>query len=164
MEKEKKTNEKEDMLTVYEVSYLLLPSLAEEQVPAKMASIRDAVEKVGGEVISFENPILIDLAYPMTKVVLTVRTKCQKAYFGWMKFEMSKEGIEAVKKALDANDDVLRYLIIKTVRENTLVSGKMMLKKEEQVKKLDETADEIPPEELSTPEEIDKSIDDLVIA
>ena len=155
-----------DTLTVYEVSYLLLPSLAVEQVPAKVASLKGVLTSAGGQVISDENPVLIDLAYPMTKVVQTVRHKCTMGYFGWVKFEIAKEGIGSVKKNLDMDNEVLRYLIIKTVRENTLLTGKMKLKSEDRVRKEeDEVLVESPAvEKESTPEELDKSIDDLVIA
>ncbi len=163
MEIDKKTSDLEGTMTIYEVSYLLLPSLAQEQVPAKVASIHDAVEKAGGQVISGENGTLIDLAYPMTKVVQTLRHKCLQGYFGWLKFELTADGIVKVKKSLDGNDDVLRYLIIKTVRENTLVSGKMMLKKEEIMKKEVPVSENLNPEEMATSEEIDRSIDNLVI-
>ncbi len=164
MEKETKIQEKEDTSTVYEVSYVLLPSLAVEQVPAKATSLKEMIQTAGGAVISDENPVLIDLAYPMTKVVSTIRHKATTGYFGWIKFDMSKDGIGAVKKALDANDEILRYLIIKTVRENTLLTGKMMLKKEDKMKKEDEIDGEVKPEEVASVEEIDKSIDDLVVA
>lgn len=155
-----------DTLTVYEVSYLLLPSLAVEQVPAKVASLKGVLTSAGGQVISDENPVLIDLAYPMTKVVQTVRHKCTMGYFGWVKFEITKEGIGSVKKNLDMDNEVLRYIIIKTVRENTLLTGKMKLKSEDKVKKEDEEVltDVSLVEKESTPEELDKSIDDLVIA
>jgi len=129
-----KTQENGSELTVYEVSYLLLPSLAVEQVPAKASSIKEMIKKVGGEVLSDEDPVLVDLAYPMTKVVQTDRFKVQKGYFGWIKYELSKETAEEVKKALDADNDVLRHLIIKTVRENTLLAGKMKLGKEEKMR------------------------------
>ncbi|MCX6702087.1 MAG: 30S ribosomal protein S6 [Candidatus Zambryskibacteria bacterium] len=159
--------EKGDMLTVYEVSYLLLPSLALEQVPAKVTTLKKMLTSVGGQVISDENPILIDLAYPMTKVVQTIRHKCTMGYFGWIKFEVTKEGIETVKKNLDMDNEILRYLIVKTVRENTLLSGKMKLKFED-VRRQDVGYDSeiinVPVvEKEATPEEIDKSIDDLVI-
>jgi ribosomal protein S6 len=159
--------EKDDTLAVYEVSYLLLPSLALEQVPAKAEALKSFLTSVGGAVISDENPILIDLAYPMTKIVSTVRHKETRGYFGWIKFEVSKEGIEKVKKALDANDEILRYLIIRTVRENTLLNGKMKLQKEESRREEEEVqVDEEVPEVAKdiVPEELDKSIDDLVIA
>ncbi|HBD25171.1 MAG TPA: hypothetical protein DCZ96_04030 [Candidatus Zambryskibacteria bacterium] len=164
-----KTLEKGDNLTIYEVSYLLLPSLALEQVPAKVTALKKTLTSVGGQVISDENPILIDLAYPMTKVVGTIRHKCTMGYFGWVKFETTKEGIEAIKKSLDMDNEILRYLIIKTVRENTLLSGKMKLKSEDDSKRQtdgyeSETVEVPVVEKEATPEEIDKSIDDLVIA
>jgi hypothetical protein len=79
---------------------------------------------------------------------------------------MESGSMDKVKKSFDANSDVLRYLIIKTVRENTLLNGKMKLRKEE-----NRTASE--PDTLTdvsegeakevAPEELDKSIDELVI-
>jgi ribosomal protein S6 len=159
--------EKGDNMTVYEASYLLLPSLADSQVPGKAASIKDKLTSLGGEIISDENPVLIDLAYPMTKVVATVRHKETKGYFGWVKFEISTSEMENVKKAFDNDGEILRYLIIKTVRENTLLNGKMKLQKEEKAKKEEDVEAESveSTEEKEVPsEEIDKSIDDLVIA
>lgn len=158
--------EKDDALTVYEVSYLLLPSLGESQVPGKAEALKQTLTSLGGAVISQENPILIDLAYPMTKVVQTVRHKANSGYFGWIKFEMTPAGIAGVKKSLDEDAEVLRYLIIKTVRENTLLEGKMKLRKEENKREVfdEETALDVEIPKEVVPEELDKSIDDLVIA
>ncbi len=168
-----KTQEKGDTGAIYEVSYLLLPSLAVEQVPAKASALKEMLTSAGGAVISDENPVLIDLAYSMTKVVQTSRYKCDTAYFGWIKFEMPKDlpqagGIEAVKKSLDANVDVLRYIIIKTVRENTLLNGKMKLQREDKSKREEEVPSEVVDEVLEEKEvvskEVDKEIDELVVA
>ena len=149
----------DDNVVVYEVSYLLLPSLATEQVSLKAESLKEQLSSLGGRVVSLENPVLIDLAYSMTKVVQTVRHKVSRGYFGWIKFEISRQGIEKVKKVLDADIDIVRYLIIKTVHENTLLNGKMKLGRED----VKEALPEIPKEPL-VEEDIDKSIDDLVIA
>ena len=155
--------------TIYEVSYLLLPSIAEEQILAKSEGLKEMLQKTLGEVISSENPVLIDLAYPMTKVVGTTRHKASSGYFGWLKFEIEADGISKVKKYFDSNDEVLRFLIIKTVKENTLLHGKMMFKKEEKAKKDEgessEPSDEVLDEPVKEPipEDLDKSIDDLVI-
>jgi ribosomal protein S6 len=156
--------EKGDMLAVYEVSYLLLPSLAVEQVPGKASSLKEVVTSLGGTVISDENPVLIDLAYPMVKVVGTDRHKANQGYFGWVKFEMTTGDVEKVKKALDADVNTLRYLIIKTVRENTLLEGKMRLQKEEKFVREDDELEEVPVEALKevAPEELDKNIDEIV--
>ncbi len=158
--------EKSDRATIYEVSYLLLPSLAEAQVPGKAQSLKDSVTSLGGAVISSENPVLIDLAYPMVKVVQTERHKVTEGYFGWIKFEIDSTGIEKVKKAFDGDNDTVRYLIIKTVRENTLLEGKMKLKSEEKFVRGEEEAEGeiVAPKEAASAEEVDKSIDDLVIA
>ena len=163
MEKENKNKEMENGV-VYEIGYILLPSLALEQVPAKVATLTKYIEKAGGVVISGENPVLIDLEYPMLKVVGTTRHKCDSGYFGWVKFETSSEGIEGIKKSFDGNEFVLRYLLIKTVRENTLLHGKMSFKKESErvgddsdseLEVEGEILDESKPE--SSPEEIDKT-------
>lgn len=158
--------EKSDMSAVYEVSYLLLPSLAVEQVPGKASSLKEMVTRLGGAVISDENPVLIDLAYPMVKVVGTDRHKANTGYFGWIKFEMTTEDVEKVKKAFDADVNTVRYLIIKTVRENTLLNGKMKLQKEEKMMREDDNVEDAPADVLkeTAPEEVDKSIDELVVA
>ena len=152
---------------IYEVSYLLLPSLGEEQISAKSAALKEVIQGAGGAAISSEEAVLIDLAYPMTKVIGTTREKAQSGYFGWIKFEIEGDAVSKVKKAFDLDDAVLRFLIVKTVRENTLLHGKMMFKKEEKVKKENEPteADEVSDEPVKEPisEDIDKSIDDLVI-
>lgn len=166
MEKEKNNKEMGDTVTVYEVSYLLLPSLAPEQVPAHVASVKEVIEKAGGAVISSEDPVLIDLAYPMSKVIQTTRHKATTGYFGWMKFEIEKDGLAGIQKSLDAIPEILRYLIVKTVRENTLLNGRMILRKEEKESEINaEVSDEGMPVDDSAPaEDIDKSIDGLVIA
>lgn len=158
-------NEKSDMSTVYEVSYLLLPSLAIEQVPGKAAAVKDMLTSLGGTLISDENPVLIDLAYPMVKVVGTNRHKANSGYFGWIKFEMAALDVEKVKKALDADVDTVRYLIIKTVKENTLLNGKMKLQKEEKFSREDDLLEDAPVEALKevSPDELVK-IDEEVVA
>jgi len=153
-------------MTVYEVSYLLLPSITEEQAVQKATALKGSLVSLNAEVISDENPVLIDLAYSMTKIVQTVRHKVTSGYFGWIKFEMESLDVEKVKKVLDFDDLVTRYLIVKTVKENTLLSGKMKLKSEDKAKREEGEEEAIVPEITKdvVPEEIDKSIDDLVIA
>lgn len=162
---EKENKEKVDGMTVYELSYILLPSLAEEQVPARVSSLKDLVTQAGGAVISLEDPVLIDLAYSMTKVTPTSRTKVNSGYFGWIKFELLTEEIEKLKNKLDNNAEVVRYLLIKTVKENTLLTGKMNLSKEEKVRRDEEISEPVLEEVVkeATSEEVDKSIDELVV-
>lgn len=166
MEKENKklskTANKTDTSKIYELGYILVSSLPDEKIAAEVDAIKQLLSKNGAELVSSEDPILIDLAYPMVKVVSTQRQKYSRGYFGWVKFENEPEALAEIKKALDLSATVLRYMIIKTVRENTLLNGKMVLRKEER--------EEVAPEEVvdevlaESAEVLDKSIDDLVIA
>lgn len=163
---EKQTVEKVDEGRVYELSFILLPSLAESEIPAKVGSVKDLITKAGGAVVSNEDPILIDLAYPMTRVTPNSRTKVSSGYFGWIKFELSSEEIGKIKTKLDTDGEVVRYLLIKTVKENTLLHGKMNLVKEEKRSRDDEVEPVEATEEVvekGAAEEVDKSIDELVV-
>jgi len=167
MEKENKklvkTDPKTDTSKIYELGYILVSSLPDEKITAEVASIKELLSKNGSDIVSSEDPILIDLAYPMVKVVSAQRQKYSRGYFGWVKFESEPEALAEIKKALDLSSTILRYMIIKTVRENTLINGKMVLRKEER----EEVATEEMVDEVSADasEVLDKSVEeDLVIA
>jgi ribosomal protein S6 len=173
MEKESTTvskiANKTDTSKIYELGYLLVSSLPEEKIEGEVNTLKNIITERKGEIIAGEQPILIDLAYSMVKVVGAHRQKYTRGYFGWIKFECESEDIAQIRKVLDLSPVVLRYMIIKTIRENTLLHGKMVLRKEEQ----DEVADMgealedgMIPEALleSTEESADKLVDDLVTA
>lgn len=134
---------------VYELGFHLLPTVAEEKVGDEISAILTEIEK-GGEIIQEEYPKLKDLAYSISKYIETKKTRFDKAYFGWIKFEGPTELAESLKKVCDNHANVLRYLIIKTVRENTLVKPKEEKKEEEKGKEFSK-------------KDVDKSIDELVI-
>ncbi len=171
-EKKEKTAKKEkiasktDTSKVYELSYILASNISNDDLASEVAFIQDLVSKNGGDYISGENPVMIDLAYPMLKTTPTFRGKFTKGYFGWMKFEIEPESLSEIKKTLDLSSKVVRFLLVKTIRENTLLNGKMSLKNDvskslSTESELENTSEEIPSMNL---EEVDKSIDDLVIA
>jgi ribosomal protein S6 len=111
---------------IYEVGYLLVPTVKEEDVPALYGNIKELVASLGGEVISDEMPRMISLAYPMQKTVSNIRSKFTSAYFGWVKFEIDSDKVSGIKKKLDMDPNVLRFLTIKTVKENTIASKKFI--------------------------------------
>ena len=65
---------------VYELGYLLVPSIKEEDVPVSYGNLKELVASFGGEVVSDEMPKMIPLAYAMQKVVSNVRSKFNTAY------------------------------------------------------------------------------------
>jgi ribosomal protein S6 len=146
---------------VYELGYLLIPTLAGENVPAVHGDLKDLItSSFGGVSISDEMPKNINLAYTMLKVTNNVRSKFDTAYFGWIKFTMDSDQILELKKKLDLDPNMIRFLILKTVKENTIATKRFVAGRGVQrtyvPKKLDESTAPI------NKEEVDKEIDALV--
>lgn len=140
-----------------------MPSITEEHIPAKVQELKDLIAAHKGEVISEEFPKMIELAYEMIKVIANKNHRVTSAYFGWVKFEMEPAEIEALNKKLMLSNDLVRFILIKTVRENTYIGKRIITKdatKKRTTRKEDEVAGEDAP--VVNPEELDKQIDALV--
>jgi ribosomal protein S6 len=155
MSKEENSNSR-----VYELGYLLVPTIAEEDIPVNYGNLKDLVSSFGGDVISDEMPKMTILAYSMQKVVSNVRNKFNKGYFGWVKFVMNSDKVLELKKKLDLDSNLIRFLILKTVRENTIASKRFIRGeyKRPVTRKSGENETTVP----INKEEIDKEIDALV--
>ncbi len=149
---------------VYEVGYLLLPTISEEEMPAVYGDLKNLVTSLGGEMISDEMPKMVPLAYTMSKVIQNIRNKFDSAYFGWVKFEMSADKVSELKKKLDVDGNFLRFLILKTVRENTIAAKKFVHK--DSRRKVSPTKAESENDTAApiNKEEIDKEIDAMIAA
>ena len=153
----------ETELRVYEVGYLLLPYVQEGDLSAQVGHIKEYIANAGGTVFSEEHPRLITLAYPMFKIFSNKKTKFENGYFGWVKFDGDPKTVAQIKKALDNEANVLRFTILKTIRENTLIrkpafNAKPIAKPamKEDIK------DDVVKEEVNEVE-LDKEIEGLVI-
>ncbi|MDB5266859.1 MAG: Ribosomal protein [Parcubacteria group bacterium] len=104
---------------VYEVGYLVLPSVPEENLPKVVSSIVSIIEKAGGTTLDSEDPFLEELAYSMSKVVGARKYVVDDAYIGWMKFEATPDVVEGIKNSVDKIEEVLRTLLIKVPRETS---------------------------------------------
>lgn len=145
--------------TVYEVGFHIVPTVSPENLPKEVDAIKAVLAKNGAVTISEEFPKLRALAYQMVKVIGPARHRHDSAYFGWIKFEAAKDAVGQINKAMEANEKVLRYLIVKTVRENTL-HGATILAEEKAVK--DAEAAKAAEPKAASEAEMDKSIDKLV--
>lgn len=108
----------------YELGYLLVPTAAETEVPGLVDTLKGFIGKGGGEVVSEGAPEFIDLAYTMEKSIASKKYKYSQGYFGWVKFTAEPDAMEAIKKALDAQLELVRYILVKTSVENTIVFKK----------------------------------------
>jgi len=155
--------EGEEELKVYELGYLLVPTVPEEHLAGEVQKLKDAIVSHKGTFVSEDAPKLRTLAYTIVKHVAGRNVKCDRAYFGWVKFVMDPGEIIALTKAVENNDKVLRHLLIKTVKESTLYGGRLMTPRGEGVPI--QTPKKVQKEELTetTIAEIDKSIENLII-
>lgn len=163
--KVKNENETEESANsrVYEIGYLLVPTISEEDLPVIYGNLKELVASFGGEAIADEMPKMIPLAYAMLKVVANVRNKFKTAYFGWVKFTMDSDKVLELKKKLDLDPNVIRFLILKTVKENTIATKRFASRETHRrpmIKKSENNETAVP----INKEEIDKEIDALVEA
>lgn len=111
--------------TIYEIGFNLISTISEEVVAQKFGAIKEKITSLEGEIISEEYPKMIKLAYEMAKEIDNKNVRFNSAYFGWVKFEMDATSVAEIDKMAKNDSTVLRYIIIKTVRENTIHSPKL---------------------------------------
>jgi len=104
---------------------------------------------------------MLSLSYDISKSVDSKKQKFNKAYFGSIKFEVEPEKVLLIKNKIENLQNVLRFLIVKTVKENTMHTPKNPMFKKESIKE-EKTVEHIEKPKVSEAE-IDKSIDNLVI-
>jgi ribosomal protein S6 len=108
--------------SVYEVGFHLVPDITEEKLPEAFGNIKEVLTKSGATVISEEFPKLTTLAYTMEKTINNKIERFRDGNFGWIKFEVEGAEIAKIDAALRLRTDVIRHLIVTTVRENTIAS------------------------------------------
>jgi ribosomal protein S6 len=160
--KEKNVENMNEEQSIYEIGFHLVPIVAENDLGVRVTAIRDIIEANGGKMIADEYPKQMELAYPMIKIAANKRALYHSSYFGWVKFEVEVNKAKAIEAALKADDFILRFIFVKTVRENTMAPKKALVKRsEEGSTKSEEKIEEKP---QLTEEELDKTIEDLVIS
>lgn len=108
-----------DNKKLYEIGYLLVPQVAEEKIPEEVAVLKSAIETGGGNIVAEGEPKLRKLAYEVVKRVAGSgrNSKYEDAYFGWMKFETTGKGARDINIAVKKLNNIMRFIIIKTVIE-----------------------------------------------
>ena len=143
--------------TIYELGYHILPTLSEDEVAKAVTALKGELSNLGAEMIADANPTLMNLAYEIGKDIENKRRMFATAYFGWVKFEVETAKIEGFKELMDKNLNVLRYIILKTVRESTLATLKLAHKGMSRRTSSD-TTDAAPMDAA----EVDKKIDEMI--
>lgn len=102
---------------VYEVGYHVLPTASEAEAAKEHETLAALLKKLGAEPVMDKAPVRMDLAYVMEKKIGGQIRRFSSSYFGWNAFELPPAKIGEVKVVLDGDENILRFLIIKTSRD-----------------------------------------------
>ena len=152
-----------DPRPVYEVGFHVLPTVEEGNVGGILEAIRAELLKGNAEIITEQFPQKITLAYTIERAAQGKREKYTNAYFGSIKFAIEREHIPALEALLRGNKNILRYLLVETMREEAVPTRRAVFSSNrlegETIHK--PTSAPETPREVSE-EELQKSIDALV--
>jgi len=144
---------------VYEIGYHIVPTVVSEDLPREVTALKDFLDKEGSVIIAEEFPKLRPLSYEIRKLSSGAYQKYNSAYFGWIKFEGPSEAIKRIETGLTAMGNILRFILIKTVRESTLVSR---TPRQDTRKERKEAPKEAVPSAPISETELDKSLEKII--
>ncbi len=151
-----------DNVKVYEIGFHVAPFVGEDNISHEVEGIKALIEKIKGEVISEDFPKLRPLAYSLSKVIKGSKKIFKECYFGWIKFEADAESIASFTKGVEKLENIVRFLVVKTIRENTLYTQKFIQKEKMTGAPKKEDAKEGEKVEVNEAE-VDKAIEELVV-
>lgn len=146
---------------VYELAYIFVPTLSEEELAKSFTDLKGLLGTKEVTFISEEAPKHMELAYEMNRTIQNKKTWFTEGYFGWIKFEADAKVIKDIHETLARDESIIRFMIIKTVRENTIFSKRTYTRGRRDMSKGDEGQADAPKEAISE-KEVDAEIDAMI--
>jgi small subunit ribosomal protein S6 len=135
---------------VYEISFIFDNKLDEGTALKKAETLKQSIATLGGSFISEEAPYMRELAYEMIKVQNNINVRFNEGYFGWIKFELGGDKVKELEKGLKVDEEVVRYLVVRTVAENTVYTKRApVIKAEALALNEDGPTDEVTPADVN---------------
>ncbi len=110
-------DQNEEESRVYEASFHIVPSGGEEGALKEFEAIRTLLESKKAAILGQDIPRPITFAYEIQKDIERKRHTFPNGYFGWFVFEADPSAAHAVKEALNTMNSVIRFLLVKTIKE-----------------------------------------------
>ena len=115
-----------------------------------------------------EFPKLRPLAYAISPT--TAKGSFDRAYFGFLKFTAEPEGANSIKDILSKKETVIRSILIKTIKDNTMYGPKLArteggskpIRKTTKERVSGKDSKEVAPAPINEVE-LDKTIEELVV-
>ncbi len=128
---------------IYEIGYLLSPAVHGNDLNNAVNELQTLITDNGGTIIASGDPEFIDIAYEMIRVIENKNIRFNQAYFGWIKFSIEPKQIAIIKELFEARISIIRFMIIKTVEENTVIAKSPLSKILQKRKELTNSDDEV---------------------
>jgi ribosomal protein S6 len=109
---------------VYELGFHLDPELSESEAKKAYGALKGVIEE-HGTVLAEGEPEKVHLAYTISRSENSGRRDFDVAYFCWIAYEANGKGHEAVAEAARAEKRIIRFLDIRTTREEVKHSAEM---------------------------------------
>lgn len=153
---------KEDgSLKLYEVGYLLSPTIALESLSKECGKIKEALG-ADAFVASELEPKMKELAYHMEKESSGKKNIFENAYFGSIYFQAEPGSVDSIKKNFDKNENIIRYLVIKRNKEILMAPKKIYSPRVKPTHSMGTETKKIPSETVINEAELDKTIEELI--
>ncbi len=139
---------------VYEVSFIFDNKLEESAALEKAEHLKTSIATLGGSFISEEAPYMRELAYEMIRVQNNINVRFNEGYFGWIKFELAPSKVLELEKGLKLDEQVVRHVVVATVKENTVYTKRApVVKAESLINNPDDTVIDTTVEDIVAPVE-----------
>lgn len=132
---------------VYELAFHIDPEVSETE--ARKAY--DAIKAAAGTIVAEGEPEKMALAYTITRSETAGRRDFDSAYFAWLAYEADGEGHDRAIAAAKGDTRVIRFLDIRTTKEEALHAAEM--------KMLRQASAEAAPEEAVSETELDAALE-----
>ena len=107
-----------DEVTSYEFAFHILPTVAEGEVPETLTQIKAHIANAGGAIFDEEAPERIELVYPIERHLEGKNRRFTSSYFGWIRFRLEGEKVDALQEELRGDTNILRFLLLKITKED----------------------------------------------
>jgi len=157
-------NSPKETRPIYEIGFHVVAS-ADEANAAKVAeAIRAQIEKGDAEIIAEGAPARMRLAYTVERATSGHHEKFDEAYFGFIKFATERDNIPALEAWLRSNREILRFLLVETVREDVMNAPRRVTFASDRLEGETIKKPQAEPEKKAeiSQEDLDKSLDALV--
>jgi ribosomal protein S6 len=125
---------------LYELGFHIVPTVTEDQVAEVFSVIKDIISKNNGEIVKEAEPKAMKLAYTIITKIAGKNERFNSANFAWIKFTAASEDIESIKQEVEANEQIIRFIVVKTVDDEEHSTSKLV---EDEAEESEESIEEV---------------------